>query len=44
MDDEIAAIYMDAVAFLSDHPELELSPENERGDLEVPEALERILV
>lgn len=43
MPEEIAAIYMDAAAFLSDHPELELSQDNE-GDLEIPEALERMLV
>ena len=42
MSDEIAAIYMDAAAFLSDHPDLELSPDNE-GDLEIPETLEMVI-
>lgn len=44
MDNEMAAIYMDAASFLSDHPELELSTDIEKGDLEIPEALERVLV
>ena len=42
MPEEIDFIYMDAVGFLADHPELELSPDNE-GDLEMPEESEKLV-